>query len=406
MKGGSCMKFSVYTLGCKVNAYESEYVIEQMQKNGYIKADFNDICDIYIINTCTVTNTSDIKSRKIIRQAKRRNPNACVVGKGNIVELLDDYFKKKEVRKEIPALESTSFDKMQLNSFLGHARAFVKIEDGCENFCSYCIIPFVRGKCRSKKLEDVINEVKTLVANGYQEIVLTGINTGRYGLDIGTSLAILLQELTKIEGLKRLRISSIEVTELTDEFMKVLKESSIIVDHLHIPLQAGSDHILTLMERRYNLEEYKNVIKKIRMIRPNISITTDIIVGFPGETEEDFQDTLKTARELAFAKLHVFPYSARKNTKAVDFTNQIDQCTKKERVTSLLKLDRALQEEYAKKFIGQEVEVLIEEYKNGYSIGHKIKQELEPNTFISVHLVDYANGVCTGKVKELVECHS
>ena len=326
------------TLGCKVNTYESEYVINELKKAGYEIKDFDDICDVYIINTCTVTNNSDSKSKKMIRQAIRKNPNACVVAMGcfiaanpdiqidgldiiignkdkaKIVSLLDEYFKNKEIINKQYTGRLKEFEDMYITDFPGRTRAFVKIQDGCDNFCSYCIIPFVRGKCRSKEESKVISEVTDLVSNGYKEVVLTGIHTGSFGVDLDTDFADLLEKLVKIDGLERLRISSIETTELNDKVLNVLRNSKVLVDHLHIPIQAGSDEILKAMNRKYDLNFFFDKIKEIRSIRPEISISTDVIVGFPGETEELFNTTIDTCKKLEFSKLHVFPYSERKGT--------------------------------------------------------------------------------------------
>lgn len=412
----------ILTLGCKVNTYESEYVINILKEHNYEIKSFDDICDVYIINTCTVTNTSDIKSRKMIRNAIKKNPNACVVAMGcfieankdyqiegldivlgnkdksKIVDLLDEYFTKKEKIVKLYNDPKSQFEDMYITNFPGRTRAFVKIQDGCENFCSYCIIPFVRGKCRSKDKDKVISEINALVKNGYQEVVLTGIHTGNYGVDLDTNFATLLKDLVKIEGLKRLRISSIEITELTDEVLEVLKTSPIIVDHLHIPLQAGSDEILKAMNRKYDLSYFFEKIKKIREIRPNISITTDVIVGFPGETTELFEQTIKTCRDLEFAKIHVFPYSERQGTKAMELPNHIESNEKKRRARELLLVSKKLEITYANKFLNKQVEVLIEEDKDGYSYGHtsnylhvKINKKLKHNTFVTVTItkVDY-----------------
>lgn len=412
----------ILTLGCKVNTYESEYVINKLKKNNYEIKSFNDICDVYIINTCTVTNTSDSKSKKMINNAIKKNPDACVVAMGcfieankdyqieglditignkdksKIIELLDEYFEKKETLKRLYKEEKTTFEDMYITDFPGRTRAFVKVQDGCENFCSYCIIPFVRGKCRSKELEKVVKEITDLTNNGYQEVVLTGIHTGNYGVDLNTNFAKLLKELVKIEKLKRLRISSIEITELTDEVLEVIKDNKVIVDHMHIPLQAGSDEILKLMNRKYDLKYFFNKIKEIRSIRPEISITTDVIVGFPGETEELFQKTINTCKELELTKIHVFPYSIRKGTVAESLPNHLDQSIKKDRARRLLEVSKELEKNYFNKYIGKEVEVLIEETKDGYSYGHtgnylyvKINKELEHNTFVQVKVtkIDY-----------------
>ena len=412
----------ILTLGCKVNTYESEYVINKLKENNYEIKSFNDICDVYIINTCTVTNTSDSKSKKMINNAIKKNPDACVVAMGcfieankdyqieglditignkdksKIIELLDEYFEKKETINRLYKEEKTTFEDMYITDFPGRTRAFVKVQDGCENFCSYCIIPFVRGKCRSKELDKVVKEITDLTNNGYQEVVLTGIHTGNYGVDLNTNFAKLLKELVKIEKLKRLRISSIEITELTDEVLEVIKDYKVIVDHMHIPLQAGSDEILKLMNRKYDLNYFYNKIKEIRSIRPEISITTDVIVGFPGETEELFQKTINTCKELELTKMHVFPYSIRKGTVAESLPDHLDQSIKKDRARRLLEVSKELEKNYFNKHIGKEVEVLIEETKDGYSYGHtgnylyvKINKELEHNTFVQVKVtkIDY-----------------
>lgn len=420
----------IYTLGCKVNTYESEFVISLLKEHGYQIQKFEEDCDIYIINTCTVTNTSDIKSRKMIRNAVKRKKDACVVAMGcfieanqdfqeegvdiylgtkdksKIISLLEEYFKKKERIRNLSREQKTTFEDMTMTSFPGRTRAFVKIQDGCENFCSYCIIPYVRGKCRSKDFSTVLKEIKALTENGYQEVVLTGIHTGNYGVDLGRSFAELLREITKIPKLKRLRISSIEITELTKEVLEVLKESTIIVDHLHIPIQAGSDKILKKMNRKYTLSEFKEKINDIRKIRPNISITTDIIVGFPTETEEDFEETINTAKEIKFSKIHVFPYSLRDGTKAAAMKEQVDSKIKKERARRLLKLSHELEEEYASKFVGQEQLVLTENEKEGYTYGHtsnylqvKIKGQLSSNQLVKVKLIKKEYPYIIGEVK-------
>ena len=388
------MKVGIYTLGCKVNSYESEFVAKLFKDNNYTIADFNDICDIYIINTCTVTNQSDVKSRKIIREAIRRNPEACIVAMGcfvesnkdklpegidviignkdksKIVELVEKYLEEKVPVNVLTEDLGLEFEDMEIKSFSDKTRAFVKIQDGCENYCTYCIIPSVRGKCRSKKLDKVISEITDLVNNGYKEIVLTGIHTGHYGFDLNVSFAELLREIVKIPNLYRLRISSIETTELNAEVLDVLKNSNIICNHLHVPLQAGSNEILKLMNRKYDMDYFINKINEIRAIRPDIAISTDIIVGFPGETEELFQETLDNSREIGFSKIHVFPYSMRNNTPAAKMKNQVDGNIKKDRVKRLINLSEELEKEYMEKFVGSEVEVLIERNIDGDSIGH------------------------------------
>lgn len=386
------MKVGICTLGCKVNTYESEYIEQELKKSGYQIASFTDLCDVYIINTCTVTNQADAKSRKMINRFRKTNPDSCIVAMGCFVEtstddnldidilignrrkselisLLDEFFtnKSKIVAK---SEEKVNFENMYLENFEGRTRAFVKIQDGCENFCSYCIIPYARGKCSSKPLPVVIEEVKTLLNKGYQEIVLTGIHTGNYGVDINTNFATLLKELVKLDKLKRLRISSIEVTELTDEVLEIIKNNKKIVNHFHIPLQAGSDRILKLMNRKYDTKYFIEKINKIRKIRPDISITTDVIVGFPNETDKNFNETIETIKKVDFSKLHVFPYSKREGTKAATMEGQVKEEIKKQRVMELLKLSKELENKYMNKFIGKTLTFIPEVYKDGYLIGH------------------------------------
>ncbi len=427
------MKVAIYTLGCKVNTYESEYAAKEFIKKGYELTDFSDdSADVYLINTCTVTNTSDQKSRKMIRQARKKNKNAVVVAMGcftqirnndnaimdfvdvvigntdksKIVDLVEQYRKDREKILNIKDMANEDFDDMEISYFNTRTRALVKIEDGCENFCSYCIIPYVRGKVRSKKPEKVLEEVNSLVKNGYKEIVLTGIHTGHYGFDLENfDFSDLLTELEKIKGLERIRISSIEIVELNDKFLSVLKKSKKIVNHIHIPLQAGSDHILRLMNRRYDKKYYLDRIKKIKEIRPNMAITTDIIVGFPNETEEDFSETMDFAREIDFAGGHVFPFSSRNGTPAAKMSGQLTKQEKHVRCKKLIALFEELEEKYYKKHIGKEVIVIPETYSEGYLTGHtdnylKVKfsgcEELIGKT-IKIHIEEYKDKILIGK---------
>ena len=386
------MKFYIYTLGCKVNTYESQVIEDMMIKNNYILSNEED-ADIYIINTCSVTNTADNKSLKMVRRFLRINPNAIMVVMGcmtqaspdildglnvsiilgnkyknEIPSLIEEYKKTGVQIKKIEDLRKSSFEEMKLNNF-NLTRAFVKIEDGCDNFCSYCIIPYSRGGVRSRDFMDVLNEVRLLVSEGHKEIVLTGIHTGHYK-DKDHTFSELLEYLSEITGLERIRISSIEITELNEDFMNVLKKSNVIVDHIHIPLQSGSDEILKLMNRKYDKKYFIDKIEEIRKIRPNISITTDVIVGFPSETPELFEETIDTIKKVNFSKIHVFPFSLRKGTKAFYIPNHVDEKTKKERTKRLIEISRELEEDYMKKFIGMEVIFIPEVYKDGYLIGH------------------------------------
>lgn len=385
------MKFKIITLGCKVNTYESNVMRDLLLNNGYIE---EDAADIYIINTCTVTNTSDNKSLKELRRVKREHPNAitiicgCMVqvysgakdieadiiigneSKSKIVELIDEFINKRKKIVYLSNIMEAPFEKMKLNNF-NRTRAFVKIEDGCENYCSYCIIPYARGKVRSKQPTDVIEEISNLVNKGHKEVVLTGIHTGHYGTDLNNyTFAMLLQEIVRIKGLERLRISSIEITELDTEVLDVIKKNDIIVSHLHVPLQSGSDDILKLMNRKYDKAYFINKINDIRKIRPDISITTDIIVGFPGETDLLFDETLATVSKIKFSKIHVFPFSLRRGTKAEELPNHIDNETKKKRVKILMQKSKELEKDYMEKYIGKKVTFIPEVYRDGYLIGH------------------------------------
>lgn len=421
------MKVKAVTLGCKVNAYESEYILSSFKDRGYEIT--NDIADIYIVNTCSVTNTSDAKSRKVINRLIRENPNSIIVvmgcmieankdmeipgvsliignkDKNKVVDLVEAYLKDKQVRKILYDNFDDTFEDMFITNMTSHTRAFVKIQDGCENFCSYCIIPYTRGKQRSKNPDLVIKEIETLVSNGYKEIVLTGIHTGHYGSDLQTTFPDLLKRIVKINGLERLRISSIEITELNDEFFEVLKANPIIVSHLHIPLQAGSDTVLQAMNRKYLTNYFENKVKKIREIRPDISLTTDVIVGFPGETEEEFQETLDFVSKIKFTKVHVFPYSRRKGTKADIMPNQIPENIKKERVKRLIDLSNKLEKEYLDLFLNKEVEVLIEEEYPDYSLGHtgnylkvKVLKPFKSNELIKVKIIKREDLMLIGEV--------
>lgn len=386
------MKVNIYTLGCKVNFYESNLMKEKLIDAGYTYTDMDD-SDIVIINTCSVTNTADNKSLKAARHAAGLGKNVIVVGcssqnkeeayekidginiilgnkgKSDIVSYIQKYLDKNERIIGVSDIQKVPFEEMKVNNF-DKTRAFVKIQDGCNNYCSYCIIPYLRGDVRSKKSDDVINEVKSLIESGHKEIVLTGIHTGHYGSDINESFAGLLKKLVKIDGLLRLRISSVEITELNDEFLDVLKNSQVLVDHIHIPLQSGSNTVLKRMNRKYDKNYFINKIDTIRSIRPDISITTDLIVGFPGETEDEFNETIDTINKIKFSKIHVFPYSRRKGTPADLMDNQIDEKVKKERVSKIINLSKELEQDYFSKFIGKELVFIPEVYKNGYLIGH------------------------------------
>lgn len=390
------MKFYIYTLGCKVNSYESRIMTEDLINAGYVEEKDNSIpADIYIINTCSVTNTADSKSLKLIRQAIKKNKDAIIVvcgclaqvkpetvniegvdivignkNKSKVSEYINEYVKNKNKKTDIYDISNVEFETMKLNNF-DKTRAFIKIQDGCNNFCAYCIIPYTRGSVRSKPREDILNEIDHLTLNGHKEIVLTGIHTGNYGSEFDNyDFADLLNEIVKIKKLSRIRISSIEITELNDRVLEIIKNNNVLVDHLHIPLQSGSDEILKLMNRKYDTKYFIEKINKIRKIRPDISITTDVIVGFPNETDKNFNETIETIKKVDFSKLHVFPYSKREGTKAATMEGQIKEEVKKQRVMELLKLSKELENKYMNKFIGKTLTFIPEVYKDGYLIGH------------------------------------
>lgn len=387
------MKFNIVTFGCKVNQYESNMMKERMLSSNFFYVENISEANIIIVNTCSVTNVADKKCLKMIRRIKREYPNSILVvagcssqnkqeiyenldidilignkDKSKIDILLKEYIKNHKRYVKFYNDRKLDFEDMLISDY-NHIRAFIKIEDGCDNFCSYCIIPYVRGSVRSKNFETVIKEAKLLTQKGHKEIVLTGIHTGHY-MDNDYDLTDLINELSKIEDLLRIRISSIEITELNDKFLNMLSTNKKVCDHLHIPLQAGSDEILKKMNRKYDLKYYEEKIKKIRMIRPDISITTDIIVGFPYETDELFNETLEFSRKINFSKIHVFPYSIRLGTSAANMPNQVDESIKKERVKKLMDLSEIMEKEYYNKFVGKELDILVEECDNNVSIGH------------------------------------
>lgn len=416
------MKVAIGNLGCKVNIYESEFVASKLQEAGFEIVDFSNKADIYIINTCTVTDTASLKSVKMIRQARENKQSIVVVmgcysqinadnieadiiignkDKSKIVEIINEYLEKKRRIKRIYDLNDANFEMMEINNFISHTRAFVKIQDGCDAFCAYCIIPYSRGPIRSKDESLVIKEITNLVNLGYKEIVLTGIHTGKYGKDINTNLESLLKKIIKIPNLYRLRISSIEINEITDGIIELIKNSNIIAHHLHIPLQSGSDTILKLMERKYNSNYFLNKINKIRKEIPDISITTDLIVGFPYESDNLFRETLDFLNKIKFTKIHTFPYSIRKNTKAALMDEQIDERIKKERVREVIQLSNNLEKEYYESFIEDSLEIVTESHKDGYTKGFTsnyilvyLKGKYESNKVVKVKINGiYKNGV-------------
>ena len=406
------MKIYIETLGCKVNTYESEVIKEEFLRNGYEETSDVTIADVIVVNTCSVTNQSDAKSRKVIRAARKANEKAILVVCGcssqnhqEELKKLDvdilignkdkskiyDYVKNYDNKQVVKYYDmiKTNFEKMSLNNYSERTRAFVKIQDGCNNYCSYCIIPYLRGTIRNKELNDAVEEINTLVNNGFKEIVLTGIHTGSY-----PDLVKLIKEISKNDKLERIRISSIEATEIDDEFLEELKNNQKICNHMHIPVQAACDNTLKKMNRKYDMNKFISIINKIREVRPDINITTDLIVGFPTENEEDFLESYNNACKIKFGKIHVFPYSKRDGTVAAKMKSVLSDSEKKERTHKMIELSNKLENEYYNKFLGKILNVLVEEVFDDHSTGHTdnyikviINSKLEHNKDYNVKII-------------------
>lgn len=395
-KDDRCMSYdvqktvSLHTLGCKVNHYETEAIWQLFKDKGYNRIDFDSAADVYVINTCTVTNTGDKKSRQVIRRAIRQNPDAviCVTGcyaqtspaeimaipgvdivvgtqdRHKLLDLIEEFYKeRKPINAVRNIMKNRVYEELDVPTFTDRTRASLKIQEGCNNFCTFCIIPWARGLMRSRNPEDVIRSAQQLVDAGYLEIVLTGIHTGGYGQDLKDyNLAQLLRDIeSQVKGLKRLRISSIEASQLTDEVIEVIKNSNIVVNHLHIPIQSGSDTVLKRMRRKYTMDFFSERLRKLEDALPDLAVTSDVIVGFPGETEEEFMETYNFIKNHQFSELHVFPYSKRTGTPAARMDNQIDEEVKNERVHRLITLNDQLAKQYASRFEGDVLEVIPEE---------------------------------------------
>lgn len=420
------MKFYICNLGCKVNTYEANVMSENLIKNGFVEGT-NDDCDIVIVNTCSVTDVAFKKSLKMVRRFKDKlvvvvgcasqvNCNVFKVfdfvkviignsGKSDIVSYINKYLEFGKQIIDIRDLNNVEFENMKLNNFK-QTRAFVKIEDGCENFCSYCIIPYTRGRVRSRSIASILDEVKCLVNNGHKEIVLTGIHTGHYNYE-GKKLSYLLNLLGDIKELERIRISSIEITELDDDFLDVLKGNKKIVNHLHIPLQTGCDKVLKDMNRRYNMNYFFDRVLKIKGVRPSMNITTDVIVGYPTESDDDFKETLENIKKIGFGKVHVFPYSRREGTPAY-LLDDFDSIVKSERCHKLLDLSLELENNFLNCHLNKRVNFLPEVYKDGFLIGHsddyvlvKCKGSCDKlNCILNVNIIDVEYPYCIGEYDE------
>lgn len=418
------MKFSLLSLGCKVNSYETNALRELFLLKGYSEDDQSP--DIVVINTCSVTAVADQKSRQHIRKMRRLNPDAIIICMGcysqknadyilsscganivlgtsnrnKIVDYVEEY---QKTTKNVSYVETDtrhfSYESFGVFSLPISTRAYIKIEDGCNNFCSYCTIPSTRGVARSRNKDEILDEIRFLISKGYLEFVLTGIHTAHYGLDLKNySFSDLLEDIVSIPELYRLRISSIEESEIDAKFISLLKEHKCIANHLHLPLQSGSPSVLKRMKRKYKTSDFLDKVEAIRRVRLDIAITTDVIVGFPGETEEEFQETCDFIKQVGFAELHVFPFSAREGTPAYSYPDQVEPKIKAERVEKLLSLSNALHENYAKQFLGREVEVLFEERsaKTGVSSGFtsnylKVSRKIDEDVVGKVLKITYDN---------------
>ena len=424
---------ALHNLGCKVNSYEIEVMQENLENNGYKIVPFAPGADIYIINTCTVTNIADRKSRQMLHKAKKMNPDAVVVAVGCYVQTGTETVKKKELHREDKTLHETTipdindgkqeYEEMTLTRAGEHTRAHIKIQDGCNQFCSYCIIPYARGRVRSRKEEDILNEVKGLVAAGYKEVVVTGIHLSSYGLDfinkesgdylqgvdIRTQaynkgyLLDIIEKINKIEGLERIRIGSLEPRIVTKDFALRLKALDKLCPHFHLSLQSGCNETLKRMNRHYTAEEFKEKVEILREVFENPAITTDVIVGFPGETEEEFEATYKFLEDICFYEMHVFKYSKRQGTVAAARKDQVDDRVKTERSNRLLEMEQKQSSDYRKSYIGERVEALMEEEKvikgQKYQIGYT-------KTYVKVALPveeDLSNQITEGKAVKLLD---
>ena len=426
-------KCALHSLGCKVNSYETQAMQKMMESAGYEIVPFGEeIADIYIINTCSVTNIADRKSRQMIHKAKKLNPEAVVAAAGcyvesagdnidedvdivignneksHLIEILNEYFEHMDKEKSVDIGKVTGFDELNIDSPLEHTRAYVKIQDGCNRFCSYCIIPYVRGRIRSRKPDDVMAEIKRVAASGCKEVVLTGIHLSSYGLDFKDNtvkLIDVIEAVNRIEGIERIRLGSLEPLIVTEEFVRRLAKCKKICPHFHLSLQSGCDETLKRMNRRYNVDEYYKGVELLREYFPDAAVTTDVIVGFPGETEEEFNITKKYLEKVCFYEMHVFKYSRRKGTAADKMPDQIPENIKSERSTELLELNEILSNGYREKYIGKKVKVLLEENhiieNKKYIIGFT-------DTYVRVALENpeeklYTNQIVNVRVKKLFE---
>ncbi len=401
------MKFKVVTLGCRTNQYESQGYSDQLRKMGYLPAGEGEEADLCIVNTCTVTAGADVSSRHEIRNLLKNNPKARVAVTGCMVESAEGGIRALDPRLEIvrnqdkEKLVGQLFPEMEnlpefnIQAFDAHTRAFVKVQDGCNSFCTYCVIPYVRGRSRSRQIQDILKEVEGLIANGYKEVVITGINVGDF--DGGGRLSDLVRAVDAVPGLKRLRISSIDPDEVDDDLASAVIDGKTTCPCMHIVLQAGSNVILKKMNRKYTRQQFLETVQRMRSKNPDFTVTTDIIVGFPGETDADFQETMDIVSQIQFAKVHMFPYSPRKRTRAALYPNQISHEVLQKRKSELLRLSEKTAFDLRSRFIGRKMSVLLENEEKGNMIsGHTPnfirvfvpKRNYKPNDLIEVELIE------------------
>lgn len=411
-------KVAFCSLGCKVNQYETNAMAQKFIEHGYEVVEFDEYADVYIVNTCTVTNVADRKSRQMLRRAKEINKDATLVAcgcyaqvakdelkkipeidliignneKNDIIQIVENHISQKGAEDLVSdVMYKLDYVELGTTTYTEKTRAVIKVQDGCDRFCSYCLIPYARGHIRSRKIENVIEEIKKVVEEGINEVVITGIHIASYGRDFkGKNIGLidLLEEINKIQGLHRIRLGSIEPTIVTDEFVERLSKLDKICDHFHLSLQSGCTETLKRMNRRYTTEEFRDVTKRLRAKFPNAALTTDIIVGFPGETDDEFNTTYEFLKDIAFYKMHIFKYSQRKGTKAAVMPNQVDGKIKEERSKKLIELSNENEYNYNKKYIGKQVEVLFEEREGEYLKGHTtnyivVKHKTDKNDLIN-----------------------
>ncbi len=430
-------RIASYALGCKVNQYESEAIAELFAEKGYEVVSVEDTADIYVINTCTVTNFGDKKSRQLIRKVKRQNPQAvvAVVGcyaqtapeemkavegvnlvigtkdKGKIVELVEQYHPEEGVCSYVTdIMHERVFEPLEIKKLANRTRAYLKIQDGCSQFCSYCIIPYARGPIRSREPEDVLAEVRRLADNGFREVVLAGIHVASYGKDLKiTSLLDIIRQVHAVEGIDRIRFSSIEPNVVTEEFAAAMAELPKVCDHFHLSLQSGCDKTLKEMNRKYDTAKYRQAVALLKKHLPDVAVTTDIIVGFPGETEEDFRQSADFAREMGFSKIHVFPYSPKRGTPAAERKDQLPNSVKQERSHALIAVGEELAESFLRAHVGKEMPVLFERaVEEGVYEGHttnymkvhaKSGKDLS-NQIVPVRILSWEGETALGEVTE------